>query len=227
MPVSKERRLSLLGEIIVLIDEVLKVVPEKNQMPPAVRDSCGYFVSGDIIKRTRIRSKVTGEIQTQEHHNLVTGNDAEGRPVDFKKPTKLLGQLASMAEDLEISIPESCGFRTEIAKGATLFHECVWRLSMQGFRAKLVLYIADEEKRKTEATRNTSAKGDRKPTTTEVIRNQRIRFSCPCRCKEPPEHWSTIWVEYQRVHPEDKTASPDTLQKSHQRNCEKCLKDQK
>ena len=64
-------------------------------------------------------------------------------------------------------------------------------------------------------------------TRTEVIRNQRIQFSCPRRCKELPDPWSTIWNEYCLEHPEDKKASPDTLLKSHDRNCEKCQKGQK
>ena len=70
-------------------------------------------------------------------------------------------------------------------------------------------------------------KTEKPPTRTEVIRNQRIQFSCPRRCKELPDPWSTIWNEYRLEHPEDKTASPDTLLKSHDRNCEKCQKGQK
>ena len=70
-------------------------------------------------------------------------------------------------------------------------------------------------------------KTEKPPTRTEVIRNQRIQFSCPRRCKELPDPWSTIWNEYRLEHPEDKKASPDTLLKSHDRNCEKCQKGQK
>lgn len=68
------------------------------------------------------------------------------------------------------------------------------------------------------------AKLNKPPTKTEVLRNQRIKFCCPRIRRNPKPTWSEISLEYQQKYPEDKKAYADTLQKSHDRNCEKCKK---
>ena len=65
----------------------------------------------------------------------------------------------------------------------------------------------------------------KKLTKTEKIRNQRIKFCCPQRRKKSPDTWNEIYNAYVEKYPDDKTASPDTLLHSHERNCPKCLKD--
>lgn len=59
-------------------------------------------------------------------------------------------------------------------------------------------------------------------TKTERIRDQRIKFCCPKRRKKSPETWNEIYHAYNKKFPNDKTASPDTLLHSHDRNCLKC-----
>lgn len=59
-------------------------------------------------------------------------------------------------------------------------------------------------------------------TKTEKDRNQRIKFCCPRRRKNPKDTWNEIYHDYAEKFPSDKTASPDTLLHSHDRNCLKC-----
>ncbi|MFM9961845.1 MAG: hypothetical protein ACKV2Q_11540 [Planctomycetaceae bacterium] len=79
----------------------------------------------------------------------------------------------------------------------------------------------DLEKRLESLERQTN-KPPKPPTKTERIRDQRIKFCCPKRRKKSPETWNEIYHDYNKKFPNDKTASPDTLLHSHDRNCLKC-----
>ena len=54
-------------------------------------------------------------------------------------------------------------------------------------------------------------------------RKHRIKFCCPRTQKG--EKWSNIYSDYIEKYPQDKAASPDSLQKYHDRKCAKCLED--
>lgn len=80
---------------------------------------------------------------------------------------------------------------------------------------------ANLEKRVESLERN--VKKRTKPLTKrEKIRNQRIKFCCPRRRKKSPDTWNEINSAYTEKYPGDKTASPDTLLHSHDRNCPQC-----
>lgn len=82
---------------------------------------------------------------------------------------------------------------------------------------------AVEELQKTVASLVRQQKKQTKPLTkTEKTRNQRIKFCCPRRRKKSPDTWNEIYHDYAEKFPNDKTASPDTLLHSHDRNCLKC-----
>lgn len=88
-------------------------------------------------------------------------------------------------------------------------------------------HAAALQQRRLESSEKPKAKTNRPPTKTEVLRNQRIKFCCPRIRRNPKPTWSEISLEYQQKYPKDKTAYADTLQKSHDRNCEKCQKVEK
>lgn len=79
---------------------------------------------------------------------------------------------------------------------------------------KRVASLEREEKKRTKP-----------PTPTQVNRKHRIKFCCPLRRKTPKVSWPKIYSDYIQKYPQDKTASPDSLQKYHDRKCTKCLKD--
>jgi len=82
---------------------------------------------------------------------------------------------------------------------------------------------AGDELQKRVASLERQEKKRAKPLTkTEKTRNQRIKFCCPRRRKNPPDTWNEIYHDYAEKFPNDKTASPDSLLHSHDRNCLKC-----
>jgi hypothetical protein len=59
-------------------------------------------------------------------------------------------------------------------------------------------------------------------TLNEKNRNQRMKFSCSRRKKNPPMTWADVYDEYHEKYPKDLTASPATLRLTHDRNCPEC-----
>jgi len=64
-----------------------------------------------------------------------------------------------------------------------------------------------------------------RPNKHDKTRDQRNRFSCPRRAKDPPETWQEIHEAYSEKYPLDTKASPGTLRQSHDRNCQQCAAD--
>lgn len=105
-------------------------------------------------------------------------------------------------------------FSDQVAAGKLWRHAEGDGSESKGELQKRVALLEQAEKKRT-----------KRLTPTQVTCKQRIKFCCPLRRETPKVPWSKIYSDYIEKFPLDETASPDTLSKSHDRNCLKCLED--
>jgi hypothetical protein len=139
-----KNRVLPLNECLGLIDEVLALVPTRQEMPPSVRHRAGYYFVESRHKVSRDYDE-TGNVTSQRH--VLTSNTLplNGVRIDWKLIMKLRSRLAIKLGRCGIEYPDQCNIKEERHGDRTLVHEVAWRLCMHSLREELESLIEVEE----------------------------------------------------------------------------------